>query len=125
MSFARVVAATVALVSAVGLTNASGASTLRSPAAFRTHGQAERDVLRALNRGWGRRLPALFNSRTHLLRNNTQAICRRIRPAGGSTRFVCVVRPAVHRRHQGLYLMYRARPARRFALRWLYYRAGS
>jgi hypothetical protein len=84
-------------------------------------------VLAALAHGWGRRrIGVLFNPRTHLLRNNTQALCRRDKHGRRQTRarFLCVVRPARHRRDQGLYVEYRVRSQGRFSLRWLYYRAG-
>jgi hypothetical protein len=88
--------------------------------------QAQRDVLAALARGWGRRrIRALFNQRTHLLRNNTQAVCRRVSGSRARARFICVVRPARHRRRQGLYVEYRDRGHGGFALRWLFYRAGG
>jgi hypothetical protein len=87
--------------------------------------QAERNVLGALARGWGRRrIPALVNHQTRLLRNNTQVICRRVRARGALARFLCLVRPARHRRGQGLYVAYRARAHGRFTLRWLFYRPG-
>ena len=88
-------------------------------------GQAERDVLRFLSRGWGNhRLTArLVDPRTHLLRNNTQAICRRARGQRAGD-FVCVVRPARHRRREGLHVSYRSLAHGRFRVQWLYYRRG-
>jgi hypothetical protein len=118
--------AVVVLVASLVVSHASFASnsTVAATSRARTHGQAERDILRALNGGWGRRrIRALENSRTHLLRNNTQAVCGRIRASRGGQRFLCVVRPARHRLHQGLYIRYRALPHGRFMLRWLRYRA--
>ena len=88
-------------------------------------GQAERNVLRFLARGLSHhRLPArLVDPRTHLLRNNTQAICRRARGQRAGD-FACVVRPARHRRLEGLHLSYRSLDHGRFRVRWLFYRRG-
>lgn len=111
------IALAVALVTlcAAGSVHAVGLGTSRA--------KAERNVLRALDRGWGkRRIRALFNPRTHLLRDNTQAVCKRAR--GRRTRFLCIVRPARHRPRQGLYIVYRALSRGRFKLRWLFYRRG-
>ena len=88
-------------------------------------GQAERNVLRFLARGLSHhRLPArLVDPRTDLLRNNTQAICRRARGQRAGS-FVCVVRPARHRRREGLHVSYRSLAHGRFRVQWLYYRRG-
>jgi hypothetical protein len=94
--------------------------------ATQTKKQAEVNVLGALPRLWKpSRLHGLVNPRTHLLTDGTEAICR-----GRGTqhrnarfmRFVCVVRPAIHKPRQGLYVAYRARPHGRFTIRWLTYR---
>jgi hypothetical protein len=109
----------VAAVALVASTQAVGLSRSAVP-----RGKAERNILRFLARGWGNhRLPRLVDPRTHLLRNNTQAICRRARgqPAGS---FVCVVRPARHRPREGLYVSYRSLAHGRFRVKWLYYRRG-
>ena len=91
-----------------------------------TKTQAEVNVLRALARNSHRwRMPGLVNARTHLLTDNTEAVCHGLggRRAGNSyARFVCVVRPHVHRGRQGLYVSYRALPKNRFELRFLAYR---
>lgn len=88
-----------------------------------SRGQAEQNVLRFLGKGWrGRQLPRLFDPRTHLLRDNTQAICRRSDGRQRAGRFLCVVRPARHRRHEGLYVSYRDLKDGRFRIRWLFYR---
>jgi len=120
--------AVAVLAASLVVSNASSVGNSAIAAAVsraRTHGEAERDVLRALNRGWGRRrIRALQDPRTQLLRNNTQAVCSRIAASRGGRRFLCVVRPARHRLHQGLYIRYRALPHGRFVLRWLRYRAG-
>jgi hypothetical protein len=88
--------------------------------------RAEIDVLRAAAHSWNpRRISDLVDPRTHLLRNNTTAICHgRGRPQRGNryTRFVCVVRPRIHRPRQGLYVLYRALPAGRWRIHWLSYR---
>ena len=91
-----------------------------------TKTQAEVNVLHAIARKshtW--RMPGLVNARTHLLTDNTEAVCHGLggRRAGNSyARFVCVVRPHVHRGRQGLYVSYRALPKNRFELRFLAYR---
>src|SRR6188472_1942066 len=75
----------------------------RMPA--QTKKQAEVNVLRTLTREWkNRRLPGIIDPRTHLLRDNTEAVCRgRGRRSGPRRypRFTCVVRPHVHTRRQG------------------------
>jgi hypothetical protein len=111
------------VVAVTGLCLAASADGFGVGAPAATRAQAERNVLRALERGWGRRrIPALFNPRTHLLRNNTQAVCRGAH--GSSRRFICVVRPARHRPRQGLYISYRTLRHGQFRLRWLFYRRG-
>jgi hypothetical protein len=119
-------AVTVVALAAIGASSARAVPLEPAKHAPLTpRGKAERTVLHALAHGWGpRRIPALFDRRTHLLRNNTQAICRRAH-AQSRGRFVCVVRPARHRRHQGLYVLYRELPHGRFELRWLFYRSGG
>jgi hypothetical protein len=88
-----------------------------------SRGQAERNVLRFLEKGWrGHPLPRLVDPRTHLLRDNTQAICRRSGGRHSAGRFLCVVRPARHRRHEGLYASYRSLKDGGFTIRWLFYR---
>ena len=100
------------------------AGTMRPPAHKKA--QAEVNVLRAVVRiSKTRRVPELVDPRTHLLVNNTQAICRgRGKRYTGRryTRFVCVVRPLRHRPRQGLYVNYRALPKGRFRIHWLAYR---
>ena len=91
-----------------------------------TKTQAEVNVLHAIARKshtW--RMPGLVNARTHLLTDNTEAVCHGLggRRAGNRyARFVCVVRPHVHRGRQGLYVSYRVLPKNRFELRFLAYR---
>jgi hypothetical protein len=110
------------VVVAVALVASAQAAGLSRSAVPR--GKAERNVLRFLARGWGHhRLPRLVDPRTHLLRNNTQAICRRARGQRAGS-FVCVVRPARHRPREGLYLSYRSLDHGRFRIHWLYYRRG-
>jgi hypothetical protein len=75
---------------------------------------AEVNVLRTVARKWKAwRKYALVDPKTHLLADNTQAVCRgRGKPRRGKrfARFLCVVRPQNHRARQGLWLRYRARP---------------
>ena len=96
----------------------------RTPA--HTKKQAEVNLLRVVASKWkARRLPGLVNRRTHLLVDNTEAIChgRGTRRAGNRyPRFICVVRPKVHTARQGLVVSYRALSRGHFTIRWLAYR---
>jgi len=91
-----------------------------------TKKQAEVNVLRVVARKFGaRRLPGLVNPRTRLLADNTEAVCYgrgKRRASRRYSRFVCVVRPHVHTRGQGLYVSYRASAKGRFRIRWLLFR---
>jgi len=112
------------LLTALALaTSSATAIATRVPA--HTKKQAEVNVLRVVASRWKpRQLPGLVNRRTHLLRDNTEAVCdgRGRRPAPNRyPRFVCVVRPHVHTARQGLYVSYRALPRNRFKIRWLAY----
>jgi hypothetical protein len=104
--------------------SASAAIVARTPA--HTKRQAEVNVLRAVASTWkAKRLPGLVNPRTHLLVDNTEAICRgrgKRRAGKRYPRFVCVVRPNVHTRRQGLYVSYRALARGRFTVNWIAYR---
>ncbi len=105
--------------------SASALATVTATQPAHTKRQAEVNVLRVVASTWNsRRLAGLVNPRTHLLANDTEAICqgRGSRRAGSRySRFVCVVRPHVHTTRQGLYLNYRALPRMRFKIRWLTY----
>jgi hypothetical protein len=84
------------------------------------------NVLRTVEHKWGaRRLPGLVDPKTHLLLDNTEAVChgrgKRTAPRHFA-RFACVIRPHVHSRGQGLYLTYRARPRGRFTIHWIRFR---
>jgi hypothetical protein len=73
--------------------------------------QAELNVLRVVAKRWKTwRETGLVNYRTHLLADNTEAVCSgRGRPRRKRfQRFLCVVRPHVHHGGQGLWLRYRA-----------------
>jgi hypothetical protein len=91
-----------------------------------TQTQAEVNVLRVVPRSWKpSRMPGLVNSRTHLLVDNTEAVCHgqgKQLPGRRYSRFVCVVRPKHHLRRQGLYVTYRALANGRFKISWLAYR---
>jgi hypothetical protein len=91
-----------------------------------TKAQAEVNVLRVIPRSWkASRMPGLIDPRTHLLLNNSEAVCRgRGKAHGGRryTRFLCVVQPPAHRPHAGLYVSYRALRHGRFRIHWLAYR---
>ena len=72
-------------------------------------------------------MPGLIDARTHLLADNTEAVChgRGTRHAGNRyEHFVCVVRPHVHRGRQGLYVSYRVLSRGRFTMRLIAYRKG-
>jgi hypothetical protein len=91
-----------------------------------TKKQAEVNVLRVIPRKWKTRpLRGLVNPRTHLLLDNTEAVCRGrgMQRAGRRySRFVCVIRPHIHTRRQGLYVSYTTLPKGGFKIRWLAYR---
>jgi hypothetical protein len=91
-----------------------------------TKAQAERNVLRVVPHSWkASRMPGLIDPKTHLLVNNTEAICYGRGTAHGGRRyprFVCVVQPPMHRPHAGLYVSYRALLHGRFRVRWIAYR---
>jgi hypothetical protein len=73
--------------------------------------QAEVNVLSVVAKRWKAwRETGLVNSRTHLLADNTEAVCSgRGRPRRKRfQRFLCVVRPHVHHGRQGLWLRYKA-----------------
>ena len=127
------IVAGVALVAAHGATSGVSAPA-RVPDPARV--QAEHNVLSFLQQERGRRwilhhhwggrlLVRLVDPRTGLLRNNTKAICRRVHSRTNRSRFRCVVRPARHRRHEGLYVSYRSLRHGQFRIKWLIYRRGS
>jgi hypothetical protein len=75
--------------------------------------QAEVNVLRVVAKRWkALRQTGLVNRRTHLLADNTEAVCSGRGRSRGKRfqRFVCVVRPHVHHGREGLWLRYRALP---------------
>jgi hypothetical protein len=76
-----------------------------------TKKQAEVNVLRVVAKRWNAwRGSGLVNPYTHLLADNTEAVCsgRGTPRARRYRRFLCVVRPHVHHGRQGLWLRYRA-----------------
>jgi hypothetical protein len=78
-----------------------------------TKKQAEVNVLRLVAKRWKAwRRSGLVNPHTHLLADNTEAVCsgRGTSRAKRYQRFLCVVRPHVHHGRQGLWLRYRAIP---------------
>ena len=108
----------------VPLALAAPTEAARTPA--QTKDRAEVNVLRAVPTKWKRRrLPGLVNPRTHLLRDNTEAVCSgrgKRQPGRRYSRFACVVRPHVHTPRQGLYLSYRALAGGAFRIRWVAFR---
>jgi hypothetical protein len=93
------------------------------PAQTKTH--AELNVLMTVERRWktwGKY--GLVDPRTHLLKDNTEAVCKgrgRRHAHNQFGRFLCVVRPHVHRGREGLWLSYRALSKGRFKVRFLAY----
>jgi hypothetical protein len=79
---------------------------------------AERNVLLLVPRGWNAqaRKLGLINTRSNLLKNNVQAVCRGRGHKIGTRyhRFGCVVRPWPRKGRAGLYLTYRAEAGERF-----------
>jgi hypothetical protein len=110
----------------LALTVSVAASGIAARTPAHTKRQAEVNVLRVVATKWSRRrLPGLVNPRTHLLVDNTEAICRgrgKGRAGHRYARFVCVVRPQSDGPRQGLYVAYRALPRGSFQIRWLVYR---
>jgi hypothetical protein len=94
--------------------------------AAQTKKQAEVNVLRVVAREWKTwRRFGLVDPKTHLLADNTEAVChpRGKRHAGlRYARFVCVVRPHVHPGREGLWLRYHALSNGRCQVRVLAYR---
>jgi hypothetical protein len=114
----------VALIVAATAASPSVAGRGRGPA--QTKRQAELNVLKAVARHWKSwRRFGLVDPRTHLVTDNTEAVCRGrgTRHAGRRyARFVCVVRPHAHRGREGLWLGYRALSNGRYTVRVLAYR---
>jgi hypothetical protein len=104
---------------------AAPSGTAGRPPAAQTKTQAEVHVLRAVARRWKQWLKfGLVDPRTHLLRDNTEAICLgrgERHPGHRFRRFVCVVRPHDYHGRQGLWLRYRALPHGRYRVRVLAY----
>jgi hypothetical protein len=90
---------------------------VRAPA--QTKKRAEVNVLRVVAKRWKVwRRSGLVNPHTHLLADNTEAVCsgRGRSRANRYQRFLCVVRPHVHQGRQGLWLRYRALAKNRFRI---------
>jgi len=89
--------------------------------------QAEIHVLSIVTRSWpARRLHGLVNKQTHALATNTQAVCTGLgaRKRGNRwAKFTCVIRPALHRRHEGLYVSYRVLATGGARVHWIAYRS--
>jgi hypothetical protein len=103
------------------------ATTLRS-VPRQTAAQAQVHVLLIVARSWNpARIPNLVDPRTRTIRTNTQAVCRgRGKPVRRRySRFVCIVRPARHRRGEGLYLSYRVLARGRSVVHWLRYQTTA
>jgi len=110
------------LTALVGVQYAPAASLV----AAHTNAQAERNVLRVVPYSWkASRMPGLIDPTTHLLVNNTKAVCHGRGTAykgGRYTRFVCFVQPPRHRPRAGLYVSYRALLHGRFRVHWIRYK---
>jgi hypothetical protein len=87
--------------------------------------EAEVNVLRIVALKWKAwRRFGLTDQRTHLLGDNTEAVCHgrgRRHEGNRYSRFVCVVRPHAHRGRAGLWLSYRALTNGRYKVRLLAY----
>jgi hypothetical protein len=122
MPIRQIFALLTALTALVAIQHGRAASLISA----HTKAQAEVNVLRAVPRSWkASRMPGLIDPRTHLLVNNTEAVCHGRGWAHRGrryTRFFCVVRPPEHRLRAGLYVSYRALPHGRFRIHWLAYR---
>jgi hypothetical protein len=83
------------------------------------------NVLRVVSLNWKAwRRFGVVDRRTHLVADNTEAICRGrgTRFAGHRySRFLCVVRPHARRGREGLWLTYRALARGRCKVRFLAY----
>ncbi len=90
----------------------------RAQARARAKASAERTVLTLLQAAPKTRIAALIDSRTGLLKNNVQAVCRR-RPARNVASFVCVIRVAGAPRGTGVYVRYSVNPGGGWSLTWL------
>ena len=83
---------------------------------------AERRVLKLLPRAPRSKVPAtLVDRRLGLVRSNVQVACR---SSARRRELSCVVRPARHRRGEGLYVTYRPRPGGRTRIVWHGYRGA-
>jgi hypothetical protein len=111
------------MLAPLALVFATAPGAARTALATHTKKQAEVNALTYVARTASKgRLPGILNSRTHLLVNNTEAVCHghgRRYPGNRYSRFTCVVRPHLHTSRQGLYLSYRALPRGRYAIRRL------
>lgn len=110
-------------VATAALVSASPSQARPTRVAAQTKRTAERNVVRVATRSWNhRRIAALVDERTGLLRNNVRAIChgRGQRNSGRRyARFVCVLRPWPVAGQQELFVTYRALSQRRFRIHWL------
>src|SRR5438270_9305580 len=113
----------LAAVATAALVSASASQARPTRVAAQTKRTAERNVVRVAARSWThRRIAALVDERTGLLRNNVRAIChgRGQRYSGKRyARFVCVLRPWPAAGQQELFVTYHALPHRRFRMHWL------
>jgi len=115
----------IALIALLTIVSVSLGTAARVRPGAHTKRQAEVNVLRAVSLNWNAwRRFGLIDPRTHLVADNTEAVCR-ARGTGfvGNrySRFVCVVRPHAHRGHEGLWLSYRALSNGRCKVRFLAY----
>jgi hypothetical protein len=121
----RLLIALVVLVAIISVPFGTAARVRTGP---HTKRQAEVNVLRVVSLNWKAwRRFGVIDRRTHLVADNTEAICRGrgTRYVGHRySRFLCVVRPHTHRGREGLWLSYRALPSGRCKVRFLaYYRS--
>jgi hypothetical protein len=87
-----------------------------------TRTMVERKVLAAVIQAPAGKLPRrLIDSRTGLAKNGLQAVCR---PTASPGSFLCLVRPARHQPHEGLFVRYTPRGTGGGALSWQPYRSS-
>jgi hypothetical protein len=114
----------VALVTSAAIAPSGVAGNARP--GFQTKKQAEVNVLRVVAHGWKKwHRFGLVDRKTHLITDNTEAVCRgrgKRRTGDRYQRYVCVVRPHVHRGRQGLWLKYHALARGHFKVRVVGYR---
>jgi hypothetical protein len=94
------------------------AARARAQARAQAKASAERTVLTLLQTTPKGRIAALIDPRSGLLRNNVQAVCRRL-PARHVASFVCAIRVAGAPRRSSVYVRYSVKPGGGWSVTWL------